>query len=247
MKQYIISTIFSSKKLNLVYFEGNKKIKEEEITLNDLRSNIDTASIIYFLLDSSKISTFNFKKEESETKEKYEARFFADKEDILVNDISNQKFFSFSENNNDLVFLIDKEYYENIQNELSKLNNKIFLIPEYFLLSEKDKDLSIKTKNKLLIKLSDGRGFSLSKEHSDSFLESIAIDHLDEKSGDLENLQQQFLASNDPSINFFKFRPTIANVLNKLMITKKDVVLLSAFLLIILDSVGCTFDFQFFL
>lgn len=235
MKQYIISTIFSSKKLNLVYFEGNKKIKEEEITLNDLRSNIDTASIIYFLLDSSKISTFNFKKEESETKEKYEARFFADKEDILVNDISNQKFFSFSENNNDLVFLIDKEYYENIQNELSKLNNKIFLIPEYFLLSEKDKDLSIKTKNKLLIKLSDGRGFSLPKEHSDSFLESIAIDHLDEKSGDLENLQQQFLASNDPSINFFKFRPTIANVLNKLMITKKDVVLLSAFLLIIVS------------
>ena len=50
MKQYIISTIFSSKKLNLVYFEGNKKIKEEEITLNNLRSNIDTASIIYFLL-----------------------------------------------------------------------------------------------------------------------------------------------------------------------------------------------------
>ena len=110
MKQYIISTNFSSKKLNLVCFEGNKKIQEEEITLNNLRSNIDTASIIYFLLDSSKISTFNFKKEESETKEKYEARFFADKEDILVNDISNQEFFSFSENNNDLVFLIDKEY-----------------------------------------------------------------------------------------------------------------------------------------
>ena len=32
-------------------------------------------------------------------------------------------------------------------------------------------------------KLSDGRGFSLSKEQSDSFLESIAIDHLDEFCG----------------------------------------------------------------
>ena len=234
MKQYIISTIFSSKKLNSVCFEDNKKIKEEEISLNDLRNNIDTASIIYLLLDSSKISTFNFKKEESETKEKYEARFFADKEDILVNDISNQKFFSFSEDNNDLVFLIDKEYYENIQNELSKLNNKIFLVTEYFLLSETDRDISVTTKNKLLIKLSDGRGFSLPKEHSDSFLESIAID-IEKKSGDLEDLQKQFLASNDSSINLFKFRPTIANVLNKLMMTKKDVVLLSVILLIIVS------------
>ena len=87
MKQYIISTNFSSEKLNLVCFEGNKKIQEEEISLSDLKDNIDTASIIYLLLDSSKISTFSFKKEDSETKEKYEARFFADKEDILVNDI----------------------------------------------------------------------------------------------------------------------------------------------------------------
>ena len=98
--------------------EKEKKIQEEEISLSDLKNNIDPASIIYLLLDSSKISTFNFNKEEGETKEKYQARFFADKEDILVNDISNQKFFSFSENNNDLVFLIDKEYYEKIYNIL---------------------------------------------------------------------------------------------------------------------------------
>ena len=235
MKQYIISTNFSSKKLNLVCFEDTKKIQEEEITISDLKNNIDPASIIYLLLDSSKISTFNFKKEEGETKEKYEARFFADKEDILVNDISNQKFFSFSENNNDLVFLIDKEYYEDIQNELSKLNNKIFLIPEYFLLGETDTSVSVNTKHKSLIKLSDGRGFSLPNDHSDSFLESIAIDDLEEKSGDLEELQEQFLASNDSSINFFKFRPTIANVLNKLMITKRDVIALSAIFLIMVS------------
>ena len=227
MKQYIISTNFSSKKFNSVCFEGNKKIQEEEISLNELKNNIDPASIIYLLLDSSKISTFNFKKEESETKEKYEARFFADKEDILVNDISNQKFFSFSENNNDLVFLIDKEYYEDIQNELSKLNNKIFIVPEYFLIVETDTNVSVNTKHKSLIKLSDGRGFSIPKEHSNSFLESIAMDDLDEKSGDLEELQEQFLASNDSSINFFKFRPTISNVLNKLMITQRDVIALS--------------------
>ena len=55
MKQYIISTNFSSKKLNLVCFEGNKKIQEEEISLSDLKNNIDHASIIYLLLDSSKI------------------------------------------------------------------------------------------------------------------------------------------------------------------------------------------------
>ena len=122
--------------------------------LNDLKNNIDHASTIYLLLDSSKISTFNFEKEEDETKEKYEARFFADKEDILVNDISNQKFFSFSENNNDLVFLIDKEYYEDIQNELSKLNNKIFLIPEYFLIVETGTNVSVNTKHKSLIKIS---------------------------------------------------------------------------------------------
>ena len=79
MKQYIISTNFSSKKLNLVCFEGNKKIQEEEISLSDLKNNIDHASTIYLLLDSSKISTFNFEKEEDETLEKYEARFFSDK------------------------------------------------------------------------------------------------------------------------------------------------------------------------
>ena len=235
MKQYIISTNFSSMKLNLVCFEGNTKIKEEEISLSDLKNNIDAASIIYFLLDSSKISTFNFKKEESENKEKYEARFFADKEDFLVNDISNQKFFCFSENNNDLVFLIDKQYYENIQNELSKLNNRIFLIPEYFLLSGTDIDVSVNTKNKLLIKLSDGRGFSIPKEQSDSFLESIAIDDLEEKSLDLEDLQEQFLASNDSTINFFKFRVTLANVLNRLMITQRDVLALSAIFLIMVS------------
>ena len=71
--------------------------------------------------------------------------------------------------------------------------------------------------------------------HSNSFLESIAMDDLDEKSGDLEELQEQFLASNDSSINFFKFRPTIANVLNKLMITKRDVIALSAIFLISLN------------
>ena len=235
MKQYIISTNFSSKKLNLVCFEGNKKIQEEEIFLSDLKNNIDNASTIYLLLDSSKISTFNFEKEEGETKEKYEARFFADKEDILVNDISNQKFFSFSENNNDLVFLIDKEYYEDIQNELSKLNNKIFLIPEYFLIVETDTNVSVNTKHKSLIKLSDGRGFSIPKEHSNSFLESIAMDDLDEKSGDLEELPEHFLASNDSSINFFKFRPTISNVLNKLMITQRDVIALSTIFLIMVS------------
>ena len=235
MKQYIISTNFSSKKLNSVYFEGNKKIEEEEISLNDLRDNIDPTSIIYLLLDSSKISTFNFKKEESETKEKYEARFFADNEDFLVNDISNQKFFSYSENNNDLVFLIDKKYYEKIQNELSKLNNKIFLIPEYFLLTETNTNVSVNTQNKLLIKLSDGRGFSIPKEQSHSFLVSIAIDDMEEKSEDLEDLQEQFLASNDPTINLFKFKPTIANILNKLFITKRDVVALSAIFLVIVS------------
>ena len=46
MKQYIISTNFSSEKLNLVCFEGNKKIQEEEISLSDLKNNIDPASII---------------------------------------------------------------------------------------------------------------------------------------------------------------------------------------------------------
>ena len=55
MKQYIISTNFSSKKLNLVCFEGNKKIQEEEISLSDLKNNIDHVSTIYLLLDSSKI------------------------------------------------------------------------------------------------------------------------------------------------------------------------------------------------
>ena len=63
----------------------------------------------------------------------------------------------------------------------------------------------------------------------------MAIDDLEEKSGDLEELQEQFLASNDPSINFFKFRPTIANVLNKLMITKRDVIALSAIFLIMVS------------
>jgi len=44
MKQYIISTNFSSKKLNLVCFEGNKKIQEEEISLSDLKNNIDVVA-----------------------------------------------------------------------------------------------------------------------------------------------------------------------------------------------------------
>ena len=61
------------------------------------------------------------------------------------------------------------------------------------------------------------------------------MDDLDEKSGDLEELQEQFLASNDSSINFFKFRPTIANVLNKLMITQRDVIALSTIFLIMVS------------
>ena len=117
-----------------------------------------------------------------------------------------------------------------------KLNNKIFLIPEYFLLGETDTGVSVYTKHKSLIKSSDGRGFSIPNEHSDSFLESIAIDDLEEKSGDLEELQKQFLASNDSSsINFLEFRPTIANVLNKLMITQRDVIALSTIFLIMVS------------
>ena len=57
MKQYIISTNFSSKKLNLVCFEGNKKIQEEEIFLSDLKNNIDNIVILEFY--ESKHSTFN--------------------------------------------------------------------------------------------------------------------------------------------------------------------------------------------
>ena len=68
MKQYIISTNFSSKKLNLVCFEGNKKIQEEEISLSDLKNNIDHASIIYLLLDAQRFQRSTLKKKKAKQK-----------------------------------------------------------------------------------------------------------------------------------------------------------------------------------
>ena len=108
---------------------GDEKENLNEISLNNLINFDLTKSRITLFLDASKYSVFNFAKLDDESDTKYKARFFSEKEDLIISDISKTKI-NFHDKR---IVLTELSMIEKLSKYLSNLGCEVSVFPDIVL------------------------------------------------------------------------------------------------------------------
>ena len=171
MKQYFLHTSKDNSDLELFEYSDGDLLRSSTIELDELQNIIQANSIVNFFLPSNQCITFNASKNKSESDEQFKARFLAENEHELIDDISNYLFVN--SNAFSLVNLVEKKLIEPINNKLNQLGCDIRIFPEHFLLYAHSEDACIEFSDRFIFSFSDGSGFSVNKINLESYLNVI--------------------------------------------------------------------------
>ena len=204
--------------------------------LNEFDSLSQKDTLIY-LVPSSIISSYVFENNQNLSKQNNLANFISDIDSFIVDDISKNEFFIFSENS----FVINKTLYEELNTMLNTLNCKILVLPDYFLNRQSGKDTITEFNNKFLFSFKNGTGSSIEHDSLNQYIETVKINYpdfdpiiyCDSDVKDLKTfkIRKKFNISdfvknkNDKEPNLFKFEVSIKNIFNKLNFTRMELYL----------------------
>ena len=210
------------------YINGNLASKTPT-TISDLKNTIDEDSDLIYLIPSSLVSSYI---NDVGTDKNSEAAFLSDKEDNIVDDISNVAI-----NISDKFgYLINKRLIDDINNDLSAVRSKTFVYPDYLLFRSEGDSIFFNEEN-AIFHYADGTGTSLNKNYVDQYIELIKTERefnpklytSDANASneleyvELSKLHDDLINSHQELDTLFKFKYSISSILNKSSLSKSQI------------------------
>ena len=210
------------------YINGNLVSKTSTAT-SDLKNIIDEESDLIYLIPSSLVSSYV---NDVGTDKNSEAAFLSDKEDNIVDDISNVAI----KISDKFGYLINKSLIDDINNDLSAVRSKTFVYPDYLLFKSEGDSIFFNEEN-AIFHYADGTGTSVNKNYVDQYIELIKTEReFNPKlytsdanaSNDLEyvelsKLHEELINSHQEFDTLFKFKYSISSILNKSSLSKLQI------------------------
>lgn len=210
------------------YINGNLASKTPTTT-SDLKNIIDEDSDLIYLIPSSLVSSYV---NDVGTDKNSEAAFLSDKEDNIVDDISNVAI----KISDKFGYLINKSLIDDINNDLSAVRSKTFVYPDYLLFRSEGDSIFFNEEN-AIFHYADGTGTSVNKNYVDQYIELIKTEReFNPKlytsdanaSNDLEyvelsKLHDDLINSHQEFDTLFKFKYSISSILNKSSLSKLQI------------------------
>ena len=210
------------------YINGNLASKTSTTT-SDLKNIIDEESDLIYLIPSLLVSSYV---NDVGTDKNSEAAFLSDKEDNIVDDISNVAI----KISDKFGYLINKTLIDDINNNLSAVRSKTFVYPDYLLFKSEGDSIFFNEEN-AIIHYADGTGTSVNKNYVDQYIELIKTEReFNPKlytsdanaSNDLEyvelsKLHEELINSHQEFDTLFKFKYSISSILNKSSLSKLQI------------------------
>ena len=210
------------------YINGNLASKTPTAT-SDLKNIIDEESDLIYLIPSSLVSSYL---NDVGTDKNSEAAFLSDKEDNIVDDISNVAI----KISDKFGYLINKRLIDDINNDLSAVRSKTYVYPDYLLFRSEGDSIFFNEEN-AIFHYADGTGTSLNKNYVDQYIELIKTERefnpklytSDANASneleyvELSKLHDDLINSHQELDTLFKFKYSISSILNKSSLSKSQI------------------------
>lgn len=193
------------------------------------------ADKLIYLLPSSVIGSYAFERNDNLSTQNNLANFISDIDSFIVNDVSENEFFLFE----NIGFVMDKRFYNELNRSLNQLKCKVILIPDYFLNKKFDTNTITEFNNRFLFSFNDGTGSSTDKDSLAQYLDTVksiyinfepnvfinkSIKELDGYNQNKNISIAKFISSiNDNLPNLFKFEFSFQNIFNKLNFSRIEI------------------------
>tara|TARA_Y100000996_G_C22540047_1_gene649687 strand:+ start:691 stop:1854 length:1164 start_codon:yes stop_codon:yes gene_type:complete len=248
MKTYITyPTNPTSESLFLLSDEDNFKNSKKILSLDEL-GFITNKDILIYLIPSSLVSSYKFDSNEKLSLQNNMANFISEVDTQIVNDVSDNEFFIFKNNG----FVINKELIKNLNNSLSNLKCKVFVMPDYFINFQEGIDSITEFNDRFVFSFDNGTGTSINEDAIEQYIEIIKNNNpnynpnIFSKDKSLEKLfkdnqkKEKFTLKNliDNEFknlpNFFKFDFSFKRIFKRLDFSKNEVYLCLTLLFLII-------------
>ena len=202
--------------------------------IKDFLTLSHTDKLIY-LLPSSAIGSYAFERNDNLSTQNNLANFISDIDSFIVNDVSENEFFLFE----NIGFVMDKRFYNELNRSLNQLKCKVILIPDYFLNKKFDTNTITEFNNRFLFSFNDGTGSSTDRDSLAQYLDTVksiyinfepnvfinkSIKELDGYNQNKNISIAKFISSiNDNLPNLFKFEFSFQNIFNKLNFSRIEI------------------------
>ena len=153
----------------------SKKILE----FNDIQSSLEGSANVYALLPSQLFGFKHYENSQGLKGEILKAHVLSEIEDQLIADISTLEFFY--DPDLKLASWIDSDLYDAVADGLNKIDAAIYLLPEHFLIPEKENTIFVTNKN-FMVSYSDGSGFGGSFGSLNEYLRVLELNNINLRS-----------------------------------------------------------------
>lgn len=199
------------------------------------------------LIPASEVTSYKFIKNKSLADQINVANFISDIEINLIDSVSDNEYVLSDE----AAYVVNKNFITNLNEQLSHLNYKVIITPEYLINSSEHYDSITQIENTFMFSYKDKTGFAVSDDNLNQYLDIVSNDKPDFNpkifSAD-ENLNNKYKSSKaskkfdlqDVSIekikslpNLFKMNLTLSLMIKKMNFTKTQLAasILSLFLI----------------
>ena len=222
---------------------------EPKKTLNSIKElfNIKNVEQLLVLIPASEVTSYKFIKNKSLADQINVANFISDIEINLIDSVSDNEYVLSDE----AAYVVNKNFITNLNEQLSHLNYKVIITPEYLINSSEYYDSITQIENTFMFSYKDKTGFAVSDDNLNQYLDIVSNDKPDFNpkifSAD-ENLNNKYKSSKaskkfdlqDVSIekikslpNLFKMNLTLSLIIKKMNFTKTQLAasILSLFLI----------------
>ena len=222
---------------------------EPKKTLNSIKElfNIKNVEQLLVLIPASEVTSYKFIKNKSLADQVNIANFISDIEINLIDSVSDNEYVLSDE----AAYVVNKNFITNLNEQLSHLNYKVIITPEYLINSSEYYDSITQIENTFMFSYKDKTGFAVSDDNLNQYLDIVSNDKPDFNpkifSAD-ENLNNKYKSSKaskkfdlqDVSIekikslpNLFKMNLTLSLMIKKMNFTKTQLAasILSLFLI----------------
>lgn len=243
MKTYCIHLTESKQEIDLYEYIDSQLISNSRVSFTDLDQYIEGNSKLYFFIPSYLVHSFSLTRNENETMEQFKARFFSEHDDIIINSVSENKFFYHHENS--LVHLVNKNIINEFNQKINALGCTPIILPEHYLNYFYVSESILEINDRLIVAFEDGTGHSSNYSNLKQYisiakkeratLRTTCINIVDEPfiktifknpvfdSVSLEVLHQNIMGLTLSEIpNLFKYQFSIKNILNRLKLSRLE-------------------------
>ena len=168
MKQFCLHLTNNLSEFKIYEFAGESYRTNFTVGFGELANHIRADAKVFLFLPSNLIHAFVAVRREDESLQQFEARFIAEHDDLIINNVSDNDFF-FSEDKN-LAVVISKNFLEKFNEELNQLGCSVDIHAEHHLQHMYAAESILSIEDRLVFAFADGTGFSCSHANAEQYL-----------------------------------------------------------------------------